>query len=66
MKRVILPILALAFIATASSCAKCVTCKKGDEFLKSCDKDDSKDDVSNTIEYWENLGWECKQSSQMY
>lgn len=66
MKKIILPLLALAFIAATSSCTKCVTCKKGDEFFKLCDKGDSKDDINNTIKYWETLGWECKQSSQMY
>ncbi|MCW5908306.1 MAG: hypothetical protein KIS94_10625 [Chitinophagales bacterium] len=66
MKKVFLPLLAVAFIVSASSCAKCVTCKKGDQWQKLCDKDNDKDDVNDAIDALETLGWDCKASSQMY
>ena len=66
MKKVFLPLMAVAFILSVSSCAKCVTCKKGDEWQKLCDKDSDKEDVDDAIEYFEALGWDCKASSQSY
>lgn len=66
MKKMFLPILALGFVMSVSSCAKCVTCKDGDQWQKFCDKDSDKEDVDDAIDYYEALGWECKQSSQAY
>jgi NADH:ubiquinone oxidoreductase subunit F (NADH-binding) len=66
MKKVFLPLLAVAFVLSASSCAKCVTCKKGDQWTKVCDKGNSSTDQDNTIKTYETLGWDCKKSSQIF
>lgn len=66
MKKVFLPLIAVAFVLSASSCAKCVTCKKGDQWQKICDKDYDKQDVDDAIDFAEAAGWDCKKSSQMF
>jgi hypothetical protein len=66
MKKLILPVLVLFFSIGASSCSKCFTCKKGDEWQKICDKDYTNDDVSNHISFMELAGWECKASTGVY
>ncbi len=66
MKKVFLPLLAMAFIACMSSCAKCVQCTKGDSFQKFCDKDNDSEEVDDAIDFWEASGWDCKKGTQMY
>ncbi len=66
MKKLLLPVLAFFLLAGASSCAKCVTCKKGDQWQKLCDKDNTKEDVSDAISYLEAIGWDCRKSTQTY
>ena len=67
MKKIFLPLLAAGFIAvSASSCTKCITCKKDDQWQKVCDKDNNKEDVDDAIDFYEGLGWECKASTQMF
>ena len=66
MKKILLPIFAFAFVVAASSCTKCVTCKKADQLQKFCDKDFDKDDQDDAINFYEASGWDCKSSSQMY
>ncbi len=66
MKKVFLPLLAAAFIVSGSSCTKCVTCTKDDQWQKFCDKDNDKEDIDDAIDLAEAAGWDCKKSSQMY
>ncbi len=66
MKKVFIPIIALLILGGVSSCAKCVTCKKNDQWQKVCDKDNTKQDVSDAVDFYETLGWDCKASTGVY
>lgn len=70
MKKTFLPMAAIALMmASASSCAKCVVCKDkhGDQFEKFefCDKDASKGDIDDAIEYYEDNGYKCHAKSRI-
>lgn len=66
MKKMILPVFAIGFMFSISSCAKCVTCKNGDEWRKFCDKDNNREDIDQQVDALEFLGWDCRKSSQAY
>ena len=66
MKNLFLLLVAAVGITTASSCAKCVTCKKGDEKLKVCDKDWTSQDQSDRIDVLEATGYDCKATTGAY
>lgn len=70
MKKIMLPVAAIALLASVSSCTKCFVCvdKDQDEFTKRevCDKDFDKGDVRERIEFYENLGMTCHAKSRAF
>ncbi|MCW5906665.1 MAG: hypothetical protein KIS94_02315 [Chitinophagales bacterium] len=63
MKKMFLPLVAVAFVMSASSCARCYVCKDKDRdsFTKVeyCDKDFDKGDVDAAIKNAEANGATC-------
>ncbi len=66
MKNLFAILAGLSLVISVSSCSRCVTCAKGDERTKLCDKDWNSHDVHDQVDFYENLGWQCRASSAAY
>ncbi len=70
MKKMFLPLAAIALVTMASSCAKCYVCtdKDSTEFTKYeyCSKDFDKGDVNAAIKSAEDAGATCHAKSRIF